>query len=126
MRLLIPQTVLLLSQSAPLWLILFLYKCADTKQSVGYQMFSHPTRGKRGGIEPRSWPASLLTALTTRTWQLMPPIANLVCFSIPAPPTDIRLIYFRPNPDQINLTCSVSGVYPKPDVRLSWGRRYSL
>ena len=42
-----------------------------------------------------------------------------------APPRDgdVSLIYSRPDENHINLTCSARGVFPKPRVTLSWGRR---
>jgi len=40
-----------------------------------------------------------------------------------APPEEVNLIYTRPDINHINLTCSAFGVYPKPEVSLSWGPR---
>lgn len=40
-----------------------------------------------------------------------------------SPPWDMNLIYTRPDMDHINLTCSAFGVFPKPEVSLSWGPR---
>ena len=53
---------------------------------------------------------------------------GLICsyFYSLAPPRDgdVTLIYTRPDENHINLTCSARGVFPKPVVTLSWGRRY--
>merc|ERR1711953_571994 len=38
-----------------------------------------------------------------------------------APPWEVNLIYTRPDSNHINLTCSAFGVYPKPELLLSWG-----
>ena len=50
----------------------------------------------------------------------------LSCFlsSFAAPPWDVNLIYTRPDSNHINLTCSAFGVYPKPELLLSWGPGY--
>ena len=36
----------------------------------------------------------------------------------------MRLVYQRPDMNHINLTCSARGVFPKPEVSLSWGLRW--
>jgi hypothetical protein len=40
---------------------------------------------------------------------------------VSAPASGIKLIYTKPDSRTINLTCSATGVYPKPEVQLSWG-----
>ena len=42
-------------------------------------------------------------------------------FNISAPATDVRLQYSKPDSRTINLTCKANGVFPKPEVTLSWG-----
>jgi len=42
-----------------------------------------------------------------------------------APASDVSLIYTKPDAQTVNLTCSVEGVYPEPEVELSWGPRSS-
>ena len=49
---------------------------------------------------------------------------NLLTSSFPAPPRDVSLIYGYPDENHINLTCSAQGIYPKPDIKLSWGKRW--
>ena len=43
--------------------------------------------------------------------------------SLSAPASDVSLIYTKPDAQTVNLTCSVEGVYPEPEVELSWGPR---
>ena len=43
--------------------------------------------------------------------------------SLAAPAADVSLIYTKPDAYTVNLTCSVEGVYPEPEVELSWGPR---
>lgn len=40
-----------------------------------------------------------------------------------SPPKDVSLIYTQPDENHINLTCAAHGIYPKPDIDLSWGKR---
>ena len=42
-------------------------------------------------------------------------------FVITAPASGIKLIYTKPDSRTINLTCSATGIYPKPEVQLLWG-----
>lgn len=41
-----------------------------------------------------------------------------------SPPKDVSLIYTQPDENHINLTCAAHGIYPKPDIDLSWGKRH--
>jgi len=38
-----------------------------------------------------------------------------------SPAHEIKLFYTKPYTDFINLTCTASGVYPEPEMKLSWG-----
>ena len=44
-------------------------------------------------------------------------------FLISAPPRNIEIYYTHPDSKTVNLTCSAKGVYPKPELKLSWGYR---
>ena len=49
-------------------------------------------------------------------------IINFICFIyVLAPAQDISLVYTKPNSDLINLTCNANGVFPEPEIKLSWG-----
>jgi len=41
-----------------------------------------------------------------------------------APPRNIEIFYTRADSRTLNLTCMARGVFPKPDLRLSWGNRF--
>jgi len=41
-----------------------------------------------------------------------------------APPRNIEIYYTHPDSKTVNLTCSAKGVYPKPELKLSWGYRH--
>ena len=48
------------------------------------------------------------------------------CFTIcyiylSAPAHEIKLFYTKPYTDFINLTCTATGVFPEPEMKLSWG-----
>ena len=48
------------------------------------------------------------------------------CFNIryiylSAPAHEIKLFYTKPYTDFINLTCTATGVFPEPEMKLSWG-----
>ena len=45
---------------------------------------------------------------------------NIYIFII-APAHEIKLFYTKPYSDFINLTCTASGVFPEPEMKLSWG-----
>nr|XP_040569180.1 uncharacterized protein LOC121118656 [Lepeophtheirus salmonis] len=38
-----------------------------------------------------------------------------------SPAQDLKLYYTKPDSRRINLTCKATGVYPKPEVSLTWG-----
>lgn len=41
-----------------------------------------------------------------------------------APPRNIEIFYTRADSRTLNLTCMARGVFPKPDLELSWGNRF--
>ena len=42
-------------------------------------------------------------------------------FFLSAPAHEIKLFYTKPYTDFINLTCTATGVFPEPEMKLSWG-----
>ena len=44
-------------------------------------------------------------------------------FFFSAPPQNIEISYTHPDSKTVNLTCSAKGVYPKPDLKLTWSYR---
>jgi len=41
-----------------------------------------------------------------------------------SPPRDIEIFYTKPDSRTLNLTCLARGVFPKPHLELSWGKRF--
>ena len=87
------------------------------------------------GKMPRKWYSEIASAQMPKfpdrptreykaenwVWTLDTLDTYLILYPIAAPPWDVNLIYTRPDSNHINLTCSAFGVYPKPEVELSWG-----
>ncbi len=58
---------------------------------------------------------------TTKIFAVTPDLTIIYSFSAPA--QSVNLIYTKPAEDAVNLTCSASGAFPQPEVRISWGPR---
>ena len=111
-----------------------LLKNLDLFRSIDYAKI-HKCIDVSTGKMPRKWYSEIASAQMPKfpdrptreykaenwVWTLDTLDTYLILYPIAAPPWDVNLIYTRPDSNHINLTCSAFGVYPKPEVELSWG-----
>jgi len=64
---------------------------------------------------------SLFPTSISRVFQLKEEFSLHLNSFFPARASEVDLTYSKPDADTVNLTCSVAGVYPEPEVKLTWG-----